>query len=118
VQKWLQKINTDEAFARNWQSGIWRDEWKHWAHGIGCRLTHIHTGERIEWDAPDLQAFDEGWFWNHLIWRMEQNTSEDKFQPYSGWLSVIYDHMRTQNMIVANKDGKYVLAANKNRAAR
>lgn len=108
-QRWLEKIDTDENFYRNWQSGIWRDEWKHWAHGHGCRLTNLVTGEPIEWDAPDLEAFDQNWFWNHLEWRIQQTVSPDKIVAYTQWLSSIYQHMRDANLIVLTEHYKWKL---------
>lgn len=70
----LGNIKSGESF----QSGIWKNDWKHWLHGKGCRLTHIQTGERLDWDAPDAHAFRIEWFWNHLDWRLE-NESDDPF---------------------------------------
>jgi hypothetical protein len=106
---WEERIYNDDDFARNWQSGIWRGEWKHWAHGAGCRLTNIHTGEPIEWGAPDLQAFDERWFWLHLEWRIQRATPVDKVKAYTQWLWSIYQHVLEQELIVLTEDGKYKL---------
>jgi hypothetical protein len=106
VTKWQDKLDADMDFARNWQSGLWRGTWKHWAHGVGCRLTHIESGEPIEWDAPNLLAFDEGWFGNHLGWRIQQTVPSNKVEPYSHWLWSIYQYMRDQQIIVLNSDYK------------
>lgn len=105
VLAWREKANQD----RNWQSGIWRGEWKHWAHGYGCRLTNLRTGEPIEWDAPDLDTFDEHWFWAHLAWRIEQTAPPDKVEPYSQWLWSIYNYMRDQELIVPARNNQWKL---------
>src|SRR5687768_15496502 len=44
---WQEKVRLD----RDWQRGIWREVWSYWLHGAGRRLTHLQTGEPIEWDA-------------------------------------------------------------------
>jgi len=108
-QRWLERIDTDENFHSNWQSGIWLDEWKHWAHGYGCRITNLKTGEPIEWDAPDLLAFDQYWFWNHVEWRVSQTVLPDKREPYMQWLWSIYQHMRDSNLIALTQHYKWRL---------
>jgi hypothetical protein len=57
-------------------TGVWR-EWDYFTHGMGCRLTHRETGERIEWDAPDLQRFENYWFVNWLIWLMQAHREDE-----------------------------------------
>lgn len=109
VLKWKEKVDSDNNFARNWQSGIWRGTWKHWAHGHGCRLTHLETGEPIEWDAPDLLAFDDSWFGNHLEWRIQQTLSSNKAKTHSLWLWSIYKYMCEQQIIVSNSNYKFEL---------
>lgn len=56
------------------QRGIWRGEWEHWFHGIGCRLTHLKTGELFDWDASDPRHFFAWEFIHHLNWRIENET--------------------------------------------
>jgi hypothetical protein len=109
IGRWRQRQETEEGFHYNWQKGIWRGEWEHWAHGIGCRLTNIHTGERIEWDAPDLQAFDEHWFWNYLDWRVRQTTPTTMIEERMKWLGEIYQSMRDTEIIVKNEHFKFIL---------
>lgn len=54
--------------SRKPQRGYWGEngEWKYFLHGGGCRLTHRQTGERIEWDAGDLNTFNVDWFVAYL----------------------------------------------------
>jgi hypothetical protein len=54
------------------QRGIWKGEWEHYFHGIGCRLTHIQTKEYFDWDVSDPRYFDMGEFAYHLVWKMQQ----------------------------------------------
>jgi hypothetical protein len=110
VERWRRRIATDDNFRFNWQSGVWGGEWRHFAHGYGCRLTHIHTGEPLEWDAPDLLAFDEYWFGNHLTWRIQQTLSPDQVEAYSQWLWSIFQHMQDQQIIVLTPHYKWKLA--------
>ena len=58
------------SYAKAPQSGLWGkdNEWRYFVHGKGCKLTHIITNEPLEWDAPDLTAFDKWWFVNYLEW--------------------------------------------------
>ncbi len=70
----------------SYQVGIWKNDWKHWVHGIGCRLTHIHTGEYLEWDAVDANGFDMGWFCDHLMWRLEHESDDPFVAQAAIWL--------------------------------
>lgn len=51
-------------------SGCWgeQNEWRYYFHGCGCELTHVKTGERVDWDAPDVYAFDGHWFVTYVQW--------------------------------------------------
>jgi len=69
------------------QIGIWKNDWRHFAHGIGCRLTHIQTGERLEWDAPNPKVFDQYWFINHLEWRLKNELYDPYVRQFSEWIS-------------------------------
>ncbi|MEO8395148.1 MAG: hypothetical protein ABI700_19280 [Chloroflexota bacterium] len=59
------------------QFGMWRDEWKYFWHGAGCALKNLKTGEPLEWDAPDLQAFDRHWLANWFKWRISQENQDE-----------------------------------------
>ncbi|MBN1287057.1 MAG: hypothetical protein JXB47_16775 [Anaerolineae bacterium] len=72
------------------QLGVWKNDWKHWVHGLGCRLTNIHTGEPIEWDAPDLRTFTLDWFWEHLKWRWEHDTEDPYVRESLRWIHDSY----------------------------
>jgi hypothetical protein len=71
---------------------------------LGARLwvqvNHLQTNEPIEWDSPDLDAFDEWWFWQHLEWRIQQTTTSQQRKPYTEWLNAIYAHMKDKDMFV------------------
>lgn len=56
------------------QSGYWgtNQEWKYFIHGLGCKLVHTTTEEPIEWNAPDVKAFDKYWFVNWIKWYLKQ----------------------------------------------
>jgi hypothetical protein len=100
VRTWRGKMKRSRRFRRNWQSGIWRGEWKHFAHGFGCLLTNLHTGEPIEWDAPDLQAFEKWWFWNHLEWRVKQETDPHIVETRLEQLQAAFQQMRETGLLV------------------
>jgi hypothetical protein len=72
-----------ERESRASQKGIWKKDWEHWIHGMGCRLTHLQTGEPIEWDAPNLRELDLGWFDNHLRWRLEKEPHDPSIKRYA-----------------------------------
>ena len=65
--------------------GIWKQTWKYRIHGIGCQLTHWYTGEPIEWDAPDPNAFRFEWFYYHLEWRIEHEADDIYVGLYHNW---------------------------------
>lgn len=109
LDKWYEKI----AINPNWQGGIWRYSWRHWARGVGCELVHINTGEPIEWDVPDLMAFDEIWFWNHLSWRIS-NSKPQQWQHYYDQLYSLYDVLKARGDIVTTQSGKMKFATHLN----
>jgi len=65
---------------------IWKGDWEYFAHGNGCRLTHLRTREPIEWDAPDPNEFNIGWFLNHLAWRLKNEPEDPYIKMCSNWL--------------------------------
>lgn len=65
---------------------IWKNDWECFAHGHGCRLIHLRTGERIEWDAPDPKTFNPHWFINHLKWRLENELDDPYVQMCDDWM--------------------------------
>lgn len=66
-------------YYRTSPTGDWNG-WEYFVHGEGCRLTHKQTGERIEWDAGNLNKFDKTWFVNHLEWLLMQNSADKDIQ--------------------------------------
>jgi hypothetical protein len=69
------------------QKGIWKNDWKFWVHGIGCRLTHISTSEPLEWDAPDVHSFRFDWFWHHLLWRCQFDNEDPIVAKTKDWVT-------------------------------
>jgi hypothetical protein len=69
--------------------GNWGEngEWAYFLHGIGCRLTHNQTGEKIEWDAGDLNTFDLNWFLHWLQWRLKQTGDSEMIETVRSVLS-------------------------------
>ena len=67
------------------QRGIWRNEWEHYFHGIGCRLTHLQTGESFDWDVSNPAHFYNGEFFSHLEWRVEHQSNNREVQYYVRW---------------------------------
>jgi hypothetical protein len=61
-------------YSKKSQVGYWGecDEWEYFLHGGGCRLTHRQTGEKIQWDAGDLNLFNVDWFVDYLQWLLAQ----------------------------------------------
>jgi hypothetical protein len=63
-------------------SGTWIDleggDWDYFVHGLGCRLISLVDGEPLEWDAPDVNSFDDEWFLNWAKWRIKHT------EPSSG----------------------------------
>ena len=66
---------------------VWKHDWQCFAHGHGCRLTHLRTGERIEWDASDQSAFTIYWFLNHLEWRLKNELDDPYVYRCAEWLN-------------------------------
>lgn len=62
------------------QVGYWGEnaEWEYFLHGGGCRLIHRETGERIEWDAGDLNRFNVDWFVIYLQWLLKYDHNNDE----------------------------------------
>jgi hypothetical protein len=52
------------------QTGMWGENWRFMFHGGGCALTHLQTGEPIDWNGPDPHAFGTLAFIRHLKWRL------------------------------------------------
>lgn len=57
-------------------SGKWQ-EWEYYLHGRGCRLVHLETSERLEWDIGPLCRFDKSWFLRHLEWQASHQPDAD-----------------------------------------
>jgi hypothetical protein len=70
------------------QQGVWGDsgEWTYFLHGKGCRLRNTLTGEVIDWDCPDVKAFDPYSLVDHLRWRLETE-HENSLPSIRKWVS-------------------------------
>ena len=79
-----------EKYFRTPRQGAWgQDEvWEFFIHGKGCRIIHLVTQERIEWDTPDPLVFDRHWFTNYINW----------FKERTGYLSEVdtNDYLRNE----------------------
>ena len=90
VQKYIEANEVSANFPTIGYTGE-NNEWQYFFHGAGCRLTHTITQEPVEWDAPDVNAFDSYWFVNWLEWLLNyEATGEDAtivrkaFDSYGG----------------------------------
>jgi DNA-directed RNA polymerase subunit L len=79
------KILSDASFKEDKPETIWKNDWEYFAHGNGCRLTHLQTGERIEWDGPNPKVFDIHWFLYHLDWRLINETTDPYVKACNEW---------------------------------
>ena len=70
------------------QQGFWGNsgEWVYFLHGKGCRLRNTLTGEVIDWDCPNVAAFDPYFFLEHLRWRLEME-EESSLPTVRKWVS-------------------------------
>jgi hypothetical protein len=109
VQRWLKKIDSDEDFERNWHNGIWQDEWRYHAYGLGCQLINIHSGEPVAWTVPHFDSYDQDSFMEHLNWRIAQTAPLDNVEGYSKWLHALYQYMLDQRLVVINIHQKWKL---------
>jgi hypothetical protein len=84
-----QGVQMTQLYSQVPQSGQWGNdkEWWYFIHGRGARLTHAITQEPIEWDAPDIRAFDGFWFLNYLQWLLHQDTNDKTISVVKSWLS-------------------------------
>ncbi|MEO1288282.1 MAG: hypothetical protein AAFV93_10980 [Chloroflexota bacterium] len=72
-RKKVKNIYIRQSYTKNFWcttkgTGIWREKWNFYIHGIGYRLTHLETDERLEWDMGERNSFDKYWFTNWLKW--------------------------------------------------
>jgi hypothetical protein len=93
------------------QEGRWKDMegevWGYYLHGGGCRLTHTHTGEPIDWDCPNVLVFDPWFFQWHLAWQLTSPVHQPSLQHTREWiethglnaLTALLDEMVCDGMI-------------------
>ncbi|NJM06539.1 hypothetical protein HC891_10610 [Candidatus Gracilibacteria bacterium] len=72
------------------QRGTWIDvynqTWEYFLHGRGCDITNTETGEPIDWDCADINAFDAMFFVEHLQWQLQQVELTEHLSRTKGWL--------------------------------
>jgi hypothetical protein len=76
----------DDNAIRSLFDGVWKNEWQFFRHGGGCKLTHLRTGEPIEWDAPDPQAITTHRFLDNLAWRLNNDMDDPFVSRCQQWL--------------------------------
>ncbi|MEQ8675583.1 MAG: hypothetical protein RLP44_30690 [Aggregatilineales bacterium] len=88
-----------EGLRHDWvkipQTGFWGEdnEWAYFLHGPGCRLTHVETGEIVEWDVGDIDRFNFNWFVNNLHSLIKQGKRDDDIDVICSILPDI-EHMQ------------------------
>jgi hypothetical protein len=93
------------------QSGVWKQDWKYRVHGIGCSLVHRQTLERLEWDAPDPDAFRFDWFYEHLLWRLTHESDDPHVHQYQNieaqykTYAALERYAKSNKLVVERKDG-------------
>jgi hypothetical protein len=70
--------------ASNPDSGYWGEHraWRYSIHGHGCRLTHIETGEPLDWNPPNVDVFNLWFFKRWLEWALTQEHLEPVLQEW------------------------------------
>jgi hypothetical protein len=63
------------------QTGEWGN-WEFFFHGGGYELRHKETGEPIDWNGPDTQAFGTMPFIHHLQWRLKNQAGLPELKAY------------------------------------
>lgn len=78
-------------------TGFWgdKDEWEYFLHGNGCRLRNVNTGEPINWNCPNILAFDPYFFLHHLEWRIESRYREDELYHTRRWIEQHSDGLQS-----------------------
>jgi hypothetical protein len=87
VKKAIQELRPNWPQRPASWSGHWGEskEWEYYLHGIGCRLIHTVTQERLEWDLGPLRRFDRYWFVDHLKWLLDQNINDEAVAVIREW---------------------------------
>jgi len=89
--------------------GTWQKygTWEYYIHGGGCRLINLMTEEPLEWDAPDMNSFDDLWFFNWCKWvsqinKQYSNISEDILKKE-------FENLKKAGQIIQVDPNKYQL---------
>ncbi len=73
------------------QKGTWGDkdenEWEYFLHGGGCSLINRHTKEVIDWDCPNVLAFDPYFFYRHLEWQVNVSGRQNQLGHMKQWIA-------------------------------
>jgi hypothetical protein len=104
--------------------GYWgeNNEWKYRLHGVGCELTHIETGEPLEWDVYGLTTFDHFWFAYYVQWlfdaepdnpdclRLIASGATRNSNELSKFIGTILDAL-VEEQLLTKKGNKYTVIA-------
>ena len=114
------KHNSENHVSRK---GLWgaNGEWEYSLHGIGCCLTNRYTREPIDWDCPNVMAFQTYFFGFHLEWQLRSPIRSDMLKHTRSWIrkrgrksiETLIDEMIDEGLIEQDRtlDGQmYVLA--------
>jgi len=73
------------------QQGVWHDqqgqEWNYYLHGTGCQITNGLTLEVIDWDCPNVAAFDPFFFEAHLTWQLISKSIPYQLVHLRSWIT-------------------------------
>jgi hypothetical protein len=91
--------------------GTWQryGTWGYHIHGCGCLLVNIITREPVEWDAPDINSFDELWFFNWYKWVIRINEQYGDISEES--LKKEFENLKKTGQIIEVKPSKYQLVS-------
>lgn len=72
------------------RKGTWYDvynqSWEYYLHGGGCMIVNKETEEVLDWDCPNILAFDPFFFQPHLEWQLKQQLYRNEFVQFRLWL--------------------------------
>ncbi len=73
------------------QEGLWHDQqgqlWRYYFHGTGCQITNVRTQEIVDWDCPNVAAFDPFFFEAHLAWQIANGYSPYQLRHLHMWIA-------------------------------
>lgn len=90
--------------------GTWEKygTWEYYIHGAGCKLVNLMTKEPLEWDAPNINVFDDLWFFNWCKWVSQIN--EHYSDISEAILTKGFENFKKTGQVIQVKPSKYQLA--------